>query len=492
MFAAETRDAVIYIEMDVEGNISMAPHTPDYGLVLDGDFIYIRLPMEVDAEDVSLSLPEGWTYEFEHEEEEGTVIRVTHTWNHGGYASFEPFVSGALFPVHDLVANASLQQWNTAIGTSGNRVIRVMGDQASMPSTITIGNGRGLTGFTFRGGVQVTGASRFNMENGAEIHNARTNHGGAILASGGSTIRLSGGAIHGNFTVPGSAGGVAVTGTGNRTLPENLNIERNRAQNGGGMAVMMDAGTNNRLTISEGVIRNNHAFADGGGLFIPHENLDNLNIAEAVAFSGNVAGNGIRIDNALAIKHRPHIDPQTVSITDVGGLLLNAGNIVEITPHAFTNYDINTTAQRLWRVTYEAEAGLGSVVAKVDGSEVLIPSGILVPDNTTISFAAQPALRFERWDIGTRANETDEDGKEVGFNYSDGGINTPLLHTVEMHTHVIGYFGEMPSSSLTVSKEVTGDFGNRSLEFEFTILCQDSNGDPLPLGTQFHCYSYLP
>ena len=349
----------------------------------------------------------------------------------------------------------------------------------------TAGNGGGLW---FSSGTVLTA--------GGEIHNnTATKRGGGVYWSGGNwTGGANTVAIYAN-SADGNGGGVAAVEmdsntvaitTDNRTLPTNVRIEGNTAANGGGMTVEMARTGNRSLTIPGSIIRNNYAVADGGGLYIPHENLSILTINEAVEFSGNVAGNGLNVDSPLAAAHHPRINPGTVSTAELGELLVGL-EFVRVF-HAFTNYDINTTAgTQFWRVTYDVGDGAGSVAAKIETGNVPILSGTFVPHNTTIIFDAEPAQLFDRWEIGRRLSEIDEGGDEVAFTYTDGGTTTPLSYLVTAHTHAVGHFLQrLPTTTLTISKEVTGLLGNRLLEFEFTILFQAPGDVPLPPGTQFH------
>jgi hypothetical protein len=56
-------------------------------------------------------------------------------------------------------------------------------------------------------------------------------------------------------------------------------------------------------------------------------------------------------------------------------------------------------------------------------------------------------------------------------------------HLYLLNNYDINYQGQF--SNLTLSKEVTGNFGNRTKEFEFTITFRDNTGIPLSAGVQF-------
>jgi len=150
-------------------------------------------------------------------------------------------------------------------------------------------------------------------------------------------------------------------------------------------------------------------------------------------------------------------------------------------PHAFTNYDINATGPRFLRVTYEVGEGEGEVAARVGLNDFPLPRGSLVPNGTEVIFDASTTEIFDRWEIRTRENEISN------FTFRGENTDNPLRYIIAQHTHVTGNFRARPRiTELTVSKEVTGDFGNRDLGFEFIIFLTDSDGKPLPTGTEFN------
>jgi len=125
--------------------------------------------------------------------------------------------------------------------------------------------------------------------------------------------------------------------------------------------------------------------------------------------------------------------------------VLGSGYFVQAQPHAFTNYDINTAGPRFWRVTYEVGEGLGEMEARVGDNHLFVRSGVAVPDGTQLAFDAPPPALLNWWDIGERLHERVWDVQEnalmeVPFAFFHGGTDAPLLHTISIHTHVIGNF----------------------------------------------------
>jgi len=380
------------------------------------------------------------------------------------------------------------------------------------------------------GGVQVAGSggsgrALFNMSGGQILYNDAAGAGGGIHMNTNSEFNMSGDAvIHGNEAA-GSGGGIRVyrgTGTGAGTInvvtiSDNARISGNRAgTTGGGLSTGGGGGQNHNITINSGTITGNTAVNDGGGIFIqnplatgswlrifdgsitnntanngggifiPHVSLGSVTIAYPVVFVGNVARNGMMIDNNLHQTHYPRIGPDTVSVAWIEETSPGSGIFREATPHAFTNYDINVTGLRFWRVTYETEDEDAYVSAHVGSNQFVVSNGTFVPSGSEVTFTAEPAPRFDWWDIGIRDREIAENGSDIDFVFSYGGIDTPLLRSITSHTHVVAHFKEDILTTLSISKTVTGTFSNLNMPFNFTILFKYSDGSPLPFETQFH------
>jgi len=431
-------------------------------------------------------------------------------------------------------------------------------------------------GSSFGGGIMALSNAHLTLQ-GGEISENLAAIGGGVHLEWASTLTMSAGAVisRNGFDPTGVArttrgGGVAVGRGGTFTMHAG-EINGNRATaSGGGVYIdpslihPLNGGTGNAaFTMSSGTISHNIA-NDGGGLFVPHSNLNRISIANAATFSHNVARNGLRIDNGLAAAQRLGINPGTVSITDwalIDETSAGSNNFAEVMPHAFTNYDINSTGSLFWKVTYEVKSGEGDIQATVGANAFPVTSRALLPDGARMIFAAEPTERFDWWNIGERTQESIDGGSESEFVFNNGGTSTPLSHTVKKHTHVEGHFltgftitfdpngglgdpfvqwvpggmhtllhevshenidgtpvqfmgwntaadgsgtnylinehiditedmilyaqWNIMSTTLSISKTVTGEFGNRNMEFEFTIFFQDAEGRPLPSGKQF-------
>ena len=377
----------------------------------------------------------------------------------------------------------------------------------------------------------------FETTGGQIIDNKALNGAGVYWAEGPGVWETEGGEIniHEN-KASGNGGGLATVGPHNRTIPARVNIQRNEAQNGGGVwmggsgtltmnnmtnpiqgneatgnggGVYISTGTftqggssiteNNAIgdgggiyvvhgsgfTGTDGSIIDNIAY-DGGGLYVPHNNLGNVSIATNFVFDQNFARNGLRIDSDLAERWRTTIHPDTVTLA--GEFIIDevpegTGNFKDVDPHAFTNYDINSDKPIFWRVTYEGIGGEGKVLAFTETNHHPIKYGALLPGGTVIRFDANPIEQFERWTVETRDTETTAEGKEAEFTLTAESRVAPLQYILAQHTHVVGYFQTPPSTTtLTVSKEVTGDLANRIIAFDFTVILQDSTGNPQSTG----------
>ena len=244
----------------------------------------------------------------------------------------------------------------------------------------TVTHSWGTTNAVGGGGVYVTSNQIFNMISpDARIENNKSI--GTVATTGG--------------------GGIRVRGTANIAAGV---ITGNTAPFGGGILVH-SGGTQGRLNMTGGYISNNTATYNGGGihsnassnaLILPVGAFIDLNIGEAVIFSGNRAGNGASAppDNRL-----PRIAATTASIW---------GN-------PLNNYDINYTGRlgqehgltswaELRAAVNAAPAGVVTTISILssfdaptgaEGNAIVIPVDrqiILVSSNTTPGTANERIL----------------------------------------------------------------------------------------------------
>ena len=359
-------------------------------------------------------------------------------------------------------------------------------------TTFEMENGtiRNNTAETIGGGVEINGGD-FTMHNGEISGNEAPRGGGGVHARPDSVIVMHDGKIINN-TVSGAVGrlfaggGIAVEAT---SLTINGgNISGNSAiGNGGGIHVWRPS-SENTCNINGGTISGNIA-NNGGGLYAQLNNnwTQHLTVAEEVIFTDNVARNGLRVDNELAQTYRESINPGTVSVAGVPIIAPIIDNPADFalftTQHAFTNYDINADGETVfWRVEHRVGEGDGEVSAVVGQNRFDVPNNAFVSDNAVLTFIADPENRFIDWQISTRPVEGDSAFIDQGRNY-----NNIMQHTLTAHMQATANFRLRPTiASLTVSKEVTGEFGNLTMDFDFTIYLTDINGNPLPAGTEFN------
>jgi len=264
------------------------------------------------------------------------------------------------------------------------------------------------------GAVYVTNGARFTMQGGTMHNNTATNQGnvintatavnglnlsnggGVYLTGSGTTFEMSGGTIKGNHAAGTIAADTSLSGNGGgihaavsaQIVMSGGEISDNAATDDGGGVFLTGAGTAARMT--DGSIERNVA-DDGGGFFVPHANLSSVSIAQAFVFSHNVARNGMKIDSNLAAR-QTQISPGTVTISDwniVDEIPAGSENFVQVSPHAFTNYDINAEGPRFWRVTYETGSNEGTVSARVGNNRFPVPNDSFLPDGTELSFNAE-------------------------------------------------------------------------------------------------------
>ena len=392
-------------------------------------------------------------------------------------------MSGAIPVSHPnlTIEAAGSGHFSLSTSTSGAFLVRRGGN-------LTLRGGPGGGRLTIQGNMYDTGClvqGTLTIENGVVITNYPMS--GVDVQSGG-ILNLSGDArLHRNRNRQGPGGGVRVRSGGVFNMDSGI-IEFNTGVQGGGVHVEQGG----VFHMEGGLIRNNFSvnsvdwkgdivYGSGGGLFVPTSNLNNVTIDPAAVFTNNVAESGKRINTDLANQYRNTINPGTVTVTDLGLYLTEEGNYAQVSPHAFTNYDINTDLHipQFWQVSYQVMSDNGKIVAKFATTGEEIPSGVFVPEGTEVIFIPNPASLLDSWEVGTRITIIDEEGDNVPFQYVNGGTTAPLVYKIAEHTHIRGYFSEDYSTTLTVSKEVTGSFGNKNMPFTFEIFFE--TGQPLTM-----------
>ena len=149
-----------FIAIDYYGNITTNPPDIQPGIVFDGVYIQINFPVMLSYEDVSLTIPDGWTYTIRHDYVETpayagggevfmgavshvyTLVTVRHTWLDNLSVGFTPFVAGV--PGGYATSNVSTHlELVTAVNTNinQNRVISIQ-NSFDMTGAVTITGNR--------------------------------------------------------------------------------------------------------------------------------------------------------------------------------------------------------------------------------------------------------------------------------------------------------------------------------------------------------------
>ncbi|MCL2377579.1 MAG: hypothetical protein FWC77_00475 [Defluviitaleaceae bacterium] len=214
-FAPDTvHTAPIHIEIDLDGNINIYPHH-ERSVAIAGDYIHMQIPAKINLDYISVALPYGWTYETSHldvsagysyysyddaevpnQPQIHTAITINHTWNSssGNYVGIAPLTvfnvpTTTTFTVHNLPANATPPQWSAAIGTTGNRVIYVQGNQV-IPETFVIEAGRHVIITSSDTNLQFSYYDHVNTS-GRQYTIAREQPGRHFIVRDGATLTLS-------------------------------------------------------------------------------------------------------------------------------------------------------------------------------------------------------------------------------------------------------------------------------------------------------------
>ncbi|MCL2360570.1 MAG: hypothetical protein FWC73_02010 [Defluviitaleaceae bacterium] len=259
--------------------------------------------------------------------------------------------------------------WLTTTATLNRHFIVLEGH------TLTIGGGSGTGSLILdgnadlttgnRGGVGVNAGGTLVLQNRGAITNGRMANGGGVSVLGAAglagTVTMSGGRITDNYAAT-SGGGVALTAANAHLNMSGGYISHNNAGTGGGVAITVNGGqfnmnggtiNNNIVTgagggvhlvvggdinfnFTGGMIRDNHAAADGGGVFtaaftygspLPTgAHFPQLNIQPPAAFNNNSAGNG---------GFAP--PPNAAAVTQISGAVPASGGF----SHPLNNLDIN-------------------------------------------------------------------------------------------------------------------------------------------------------
>ena len=170
-------------------------------------------------------------------------------------------------------------------------------------------------------------------------------------------------------------GGISIIGDDSRFIMNDDSVIRNNRQEKGG-AIHVSTTTVNALTLNNGMIENNYATYDGGGIFtVAHENLT---IAQAFRFSRNIAGNGA---------FRPSINLEYPDISTRSSSIFN---------HPLNNFDINFTSDNPIFVLIEVESNRKTTVTNLLQDVSYVITGANLNDIGNIYITLKPNLNPEQ------------------------------------------------------------------------------------------------
>ncbi|MCL2383195.1 MAG: hypothetical protein FWC79_03405 [Oscillospiraceae bacterium] len=224
-----------------------------------------------------------------------------------------------------------------------------------------------------------TGAGIFTMNGGEISGNITEVHGGGVYVAG-SNFTITGGEIDNN--IAGIYGGGVKLTEGNNILGDFWCADCC-------FSCCCWSGFNPipqaSISMSNVAIRNNIANS-GGGLFVPHNNTFIWNIssiANSTVFTGNVARNGLFINDAVNALN-PQINPGTISVLGT---------------HALTNYDINVGASGSTQailLTFAVRNGEGGTLEAAGNTVTGTQIGqVLVNDGDETRLTAAPDTDWE-------------------------------------------------------------------------------------------------
>lgn len=329
------------------------------------------------------------------------------------------------------------------------------------------------------GGAMATSRGIITVIN-SNISGNTAGYGGGMFVSNGSNFTISGGEISGNAALAsagyfggGQGGGIDVRFGSIVTIKDGGKIINNVAESagansgqGGGVFLYQS-----QVVIEDGEISGNMAKQSGGG--INSENDGTVKF-EAGRIGGNIAPNGGGIYIVPLANLTVTSDSAVFSDNKAGKA--NGKSEVDMTLHAqkiytthftapfdfaYNNFDVGykkTAAGAFYTVNFDSRGG-STVYPKIaiPGSTITAPS----PDPTRESYS------FAGWYRNT------------------AGTNPWNFATDTVTGDITLYAKWVPGSSVTVSKTVAGDYGDKTKEFKFIISFLNEGGNKLPGGTQF-------
>ena len=365
---------------------------------------------------------------------------------------------------HITLTSDTGNQWTVAMG-SDDRHFNVQGS-LTLANIILRGRGDALGDFT-SGGVNVATYGALVMNGGAEIYNcysgSQTGGGGVALAVDATFTMNANSKIYANIARIG--GGVANWGgiftmVGGE-ISGNFATTNNSGFGGFGGGVFLGCDSPNwigDLDAQGGKISGNTADKDGGGIYSHISPLiggkySNINIAASVVFTGNNAQYwdkylGAAMSNILS---------QNTSVAATADSNVPPLNNLDINLfYSFITYDANNSTTPGTHQVRHITDSLATVKTFVD-------TGLSAEGETFLYWCTDP--------LGE-----DEAG---AVRYNEGA-------TFNITQDITLYAIYAQTTTLTISKTISGDHPNRTKGFEFTLYLQDASGTTFAADTQFN------
>lgn len=324
--------------------------------------------------------------------------------------------------------------------------------------------------------------------------------GGGIffLGSENSTLQINSGRICGNETTMSGGGidfrpgnGSSGFGGGNRFVMHSGVIENNKANiDGGGVFALVP-----EFSVTGGMVQGNTAVNKGGGIRYDYKDKGGSIQISGCTFEGNIltstkqsADGGAFSCEAIKLPSMEVSGDVIFTGNKVGtsGFAIPPHNIASLYPkiqfaqssfsgsqilnpdHVLNNYDISYLVNT---ITYDPNGGKGRPFA-----DILDKNGYLIRSN------ADPNLQYtngNRVFLGWSTKPSKGEGKM----YFPGDL-------MKNETFAILYAQWSDGTSLSLSNKVTGTYANKEKEFQFTIMLKDEKNIPVQ-GTIYYSGSAI-
>lgn len=322
----------------------------------------------------------------------------------------------------------------------------------------------------YGGGVCVRYGSKIIINNNSTITRNKAIRGGGIYGSELVEITVNDSTITSNTATYG--GGVWLWSTGAFTVNRSKISGNTATKDGGGIygeyyGLVGEVIT--RITIEDSTISGNTADTNGGGIYLsgiitidgtsgitgnkaPNghgggiyvTDLTKLSVSSAVTFIGNTA--------SVSAEPLPDMTVQYSQIATISSSVYN---------HPLNNYDINVLIVKVHYIDGKGNpvGGLPNAnYAAVSGASFTLPAEKIPPVSGYV---------FTDWKVGTNGVRQ--------------GNTTVQLPNVAVNTDIYLIYERV---SVTVSKEVSGAYADKTRDFTFTIKFADNSGTPLASGTR--------